>query len=769
MAARSLDHEPQAANGSSMATSDRIMTLNKAWEETRRQAISESSEEDDTSTSTNSDSSSGDILHVPHHASDGWRKEKNAEKLATSTPANTSAVLVASSVKRPGSAFRGRETPVPVPTPQARASNATGSPADGHQDSPSRPPETPVPLPDFVRTSGLNGSSRSHTPAAAAAPSSSSLAAEPRSDPAGQHPRSTEKSVAKAQQKDQARANVMKKQARKEQAMSTDRPFPTPGELVARIRNDALKSKQSKPLANAVQATKPSEGHSTTDDSTEDDGPDQSASYLTNGADRSASSSPQTSLEILSEDCDGRPYHKLMYPDGTYENNRSIIFPTNYELRSEAPRYICSVRDCRTLLKNLTSLAGHFSAKHCSTTFNDNQDGTISRVGHYKNSKSKLSPAVIVSRNPIPKDAQPPVEPRTPQQWNLHNMSLSNAKRKLEKEQQLPVARMASSKSTPSHAVVVSDIMPSVTTNAEPMQTTSYIHSILAPGHAVPTRADIRAMLDLPQKRSLPAAFIKFHQGTTISGVVYACAVAYIIGDEVKGSKACRLPPSRLSDKCIALPSILSDEAKRIFSKTLTTCVGCHYRSHVTRQRNTCDWVTDVSVEDAEPDQNGDSETSQSRAVAVSQATRTKREAPVAEEERARKTVKKALRPSSERDTMVDLESWEMAPGRLTDERSGENIAYSGAFLMKNSPWRVSSDLEMQVLVALPGSRTEWAVDTDKIRLCTVASGKVRVKIGDTEFVIGPNGGFHVRPGQTWAVENRTYINATIHCVTIRD
>ncbi|PHH76054.1 hypothetical protein CDD80_1863 [Ophiocordyceps camponoti-rufipedis] len=662
MAARSLDHEPQAATGSGMATSNRIMTLNKAWAETQKQqARVDSSEEEDDDTSTDSDSSSGDIVHVPQHASDGWaQKEKNAgSKLATSTPTHTSAA-VASAVKRPGSAFRGRETPVPVPTPQARASNASGSPADGHDS--------------------LNGSSRSQTPAAPAA-----------------EPKSSDKPMGKAQQKDQARVNVIKKQVRKEQAMSTERPFVTPGELVARIRNDALRSKQN--------------------------------------------------------------------PDGTYESNRSIIFPTNYQLRSEAPRYICSVRDCQTLLKSVTSLAGHFSAKHCSTTFNDNRDGTISKVGSYKN--SKLSPAVVVSRNPLPKDAEPPVSPRTPQQWNLYNVNLSNAKRKLEKEQQLPVARAV--KPTPSHAMVTSDIMPPVTTNENPMQTISYIQSILAPGHVVPTRPDVRAMLELPQKRSLPAAFIKFHQDATISGVIYACAVAYIIGDEVKGSKACRLPPSRLSDKCIALPSVLSDDAKRIFSKTLTTCVSCHYRSHVTRQRNTCDWVTDVSVEDAEPDQNGDSETSQNRAVAVAQVTRTKREAPVADEERARKTVKKASRPSAERDSMVDLESWEMAPGRLTDEHSGENIAYSGAFLMKNSPWRVSPDLEMQVLVALPGSRTEWTVETDKIRLCTVANGKVRVKIGDAEFVIGPNGGFHVRPGQTWSVENRTYINATIHCISIRD
>lgn len=50
-----------------------------------------------------------------------------------------------------------------------------------------------------------------------------------------------------------------------------------------------------------------------------------------------------------------------------------------------------------------------------------------------------------------------------------------------------------------------------------------------------------------------------------------------------------------------------------------------------------------------------------------------------------------------------------------------------------------------------------------------MAAGKVRVKIGETSFLIGLNGAFTIKPGQSCLVENRFYLDATIHCFSVND
>jgi mannose-6-phosphate isomerase-like protein (cupin superfamily) len=72
-------------------------------------------------------------------------------------------------------------------------------------------------------------------------------------------------------------------------------------------------------------------------------------------------------------------------------------------------------------------------------------------------------------------------------------------------------------------------------------------------------------------------------------------------------------------------------------------------------------------------------------------------------------------------------------------------------------------------MVLKPGSANHWTVEDDKLRTCSVASGKVRVTMNEKTFNLGPNGMFVVRPGQTCKVENRLYIDSVVHCTTIGD
>jgi mannose-6-phosphate isomerase-like protein (cupin superfamily) len=79
----------------------------------------------------------------------------------------------------------------------------------------------------------------------------------------------------------------------------------------------------------------------------------------------------------------------------------------------------------------------------------------------------------------------------------------------------------------------------------------------------------------------------------------------------------------------------------------------------------------------------------------------------------------------------------------------------------------VADNINFHVIVLKPGSSQEWAVDKTKVRICSVASGKVKVKLGDTEIVIGPNGMFKIAPGVTCAAMNRLYLDVVLHVVTV--
>lgn len=69
-----------------------------------------------------------------------------------------------------------------------------------------------------------------------------------------------------------------------------------------------------------------------------------------------------------------------------------------------------------------------------------------------------------------------------------------------------------------------------------------------------------------------------------------------------------------------------------------------------------------------------------------------------------------------------------------------------------------------------PGQVIPLAMDDTYLQLCSVASGKVRVRLeGVNDFDIGPGGMFKVDPGLKATVSNRLYIGATIHLTTIQD
>ena len=75
------------------------------------------------------------------------------------------------------------------------------------------------------------------------------------------------------------------------------------------------------------------------------------------------------------------------------------------------------------------------------------------------------------------------------------------------------------------------------------------------------------------------------------------------------------------------------------------------------------------------------------------------------------------------------------------------------------------------VITLKPGGSHKFPATQSLLRLCSLATGKVSVKLehegGDATFSMGPNGLFKVMPGATASVRNRLYIDAVLHVSTI--
>jgi hypothetical protein len=98
-------------------------------------------------------------------------------------------------------------------------------------------------------------------------------------------------------------------------------------------------------------------------------------------------------------------------------------------------------------------------------------------------------------------------------------------------------------------------------------------------------------------------------------------------------------------------------------------------------------------------------------------------------------------------------------------------VAFSTAYLTARDAIPVTPDVGFNVLILKPGQQNKWEAKDGVIRLCSMATGKLRVKMGDDglEFQVGPNGMFKIRPGATVLVTNRLYVDAVVHVTTLRE
>ncbi|KAK3318947.1 hypothetical protein B0H66DRAFT_603510 [Apodospora peruviana] len=120
---------------------------------------------------------------------------------------------------------------------------------------------------------------------------------------------------------------------------------------------------------------------------------------------------------------------------------------------------------------------------------------------------------------------------------------------------------------------------------------------------------------------------------------------------------------------------------------------------------------------------------------------------------------------------IFEMEDWEVAPGRIREQASvsAENIAFSKPYLSEtNKDVPVCEDVTFRIDTIRAGQAWELEPHALKTRMCSVAAGKVRVKIGEEpEFTIGPHGMFKVKDGVPCTVRNWMYVDAVLHVTSL--
>ncbi|ORY66567.1 uncharacterized protein BCR38DRAFT_430652 [Pseudomassariella vexata] len=119
----------------------------------------------------------------------------------------------------------------------------------------------------------------------------------------------------------------------------------------------------------------------------------------------------------------------------------------------------------------------------------------------------------------------------------------------------------------------------------------------------------------------------------------------------------------------------------------------------------------------------------------------------------------------------LPLEEWEEAPGRIRNDSSGriENVAFSTSYLTHSEPVGVAPNVRFNVLVVRPGNSHHFEASHGKLRSCSVAAGKVQVKMPGQQFNLGMNGLFIIKSGTSCMVKNRFYGDAALHVTEISE
>ncbi|RYP62450.1 hypothetical protein DL770_009588 [Monosporascus sp. CRB-9-2] len=463
-----------------------------------------------------------------------------------------------------------------------------------------------------------------------------------------------------------------------------------------------------------------------------------------------------------------------------------------------------AVRSCRAIFPQLSGLGGHFNRGHRRAKLNDNGDGTLSVVGQQEDDGVK--PAMVVSKRPLDPNEPPMAAPAVPAQL----------KSRYAREQRNSGAFHAQP-GTPSTSMKIADKQAAL--NSPPggsgEELWQYVHQYLkhTPFSPIPQTGHVPQMLSLPRVRDVEFRENPANPYSEARAQDISALIMQVTGQEPP-HPCSRCQEGRGPFKGCYLISVEAPQSTR---NLVRACANCFYKCNQTY----CD-LKDWSLQ-AYPELAGSSEpkrtSTQSPArtnplasksyperrsdrivfresIAESSSASNKPQAVTEGHDESsinissNQSMINEPRPQTRRDghtsvqddtilfsnpqtivanpaQLLELETWEVAPGRIRSKGDlpAENVAFSTTYLsQQGQAVMVAPNIAFQVVTVRPGTTHMWKKDgTDKLRLCSVASGKVKVKMHGEEFTIGPHGMFKVGPGVECTAINTLYVDAMLH------
>ncbi|KAH6632341.1 hypothetical protein F5144DRAFT_573747 [Chaetomium tenue] len=472
----------------------------------------------------------------------------------------------------------------------------------------------------------------------------------------------------------------------------------------------------------------------------------------------------------------GRLYNMWPGDDGKLIPLYGSLLPAGYQFDTTIPGrpWVCPVRTCRKALCKRADLGFHFQRVHFAACLNDNRDGTFTIKSFYEDKAAGLgkggrilshAPPIVVSRDP-PARASPIPKPQLPNYLAARAAPVTRAPRN-----RIPRARLG-----------------------DTANLWAYIQQHLASTVEIPPSSAVRNLLTLPKQRDVKLNTHRRSRGfIETSSRDVSALIIQVTGDMASEQcKRCRQGKGPF-EGCVVASQATHEDTKARYpccgnclyggNKLMCTLLGKN-RGRKTRSNKAL--IGDQSPAVAEPGMLGRS---------TQQTPTLDNGGPFTRGDAAREKETTVLRSSSHHDAprpkrptpsalisqgnlqsqndLLEMEDWEVAPGRIREATATEpdTIAFSKPYLSATPPQTsvpVCDGAAFRVDTVLAGHALALEADAHKTRLCSVAAGKLRVRIGDeAEFLVGPHGMFKVKAGVRCVVRNGLYLEAVVHTVVL--
>ncbi|KAK3361608.1 hypothetical protein B0T24DRAFT_538569 [Lasiosphaeria ovina] len=472
------------------------------------------------------------------------------------------------------------------------------------------------------------------------------------------------------------------------------------------------------------------------------------------------------------------PAYSSLDHTGTLKRTCGTLIPDGYTLDEtvEDRQWICPIRSCRRLYSSRRHLGSHFTMHHLDCHLNDNLDGTFSILPPVGTSTKIDALPMVVSRDPL---------------------------------NQEPLA-------SPKQAAKHLDGKASVQRAAAPMQATAVVRPELVDREAdlwtylcccvgkilpIPDNENMRCLLSLPRVRDIHQNLQKGRLRDPDLRQLMALAIQ-ATGTEVK--KACTHCRRKGGtwDICVNAPPGV--DLRETLSTSCRCCASCLLSAvpsqcsvknvskglldSVSDQRGGRPRRPDTAVDDEEgedefsqllPDATEDENDGDNEDDSVFLRRSKRRASTEGTEPPTKRKAVTLMIPSRVREApsstnanpkthVLEMEDWETGAGRIAD-KAQTNVAFSTAYLSTNQVVQVADNVTFLTAIVASGTTHRFTADAGKIRICTVANGKVRVDVaGEPQFTVGPRGMFRINRGTACSVQNWCYVDAILQVTAVK-